>query len=293
MSSVADRPLVSIVTPFLNPGRFLEESLASVLAQTYTRWEHLLVDDGSSDGSGEIAARWAERHPGRVWLLADAGRGSQGSSAARNLGIRQARGEYLALLDADDVWLPTHLADQTALLERHPEAALAYGPTEEWYSWTGRPEDGVRDQVPSIRIAPGIAMPAPGPLAAFVRRSAPTPCTCSVVARRSVVEAVGGFEEAFPGMYDDQAFYAKLCLAASVVASDTCTSRYRRHAGSLYSKAQSTRSPGPNRLRFLEWLDGYVTRHGVRDRAVRSALGRELWAARHPFIGRLLGRAGI
>jgi len=289
--SVADRPLVSIVTPFLNPGRFLEEALASVLAQTYASWEHLLVDDGSSDGSGEIAARWAERHPGQVRLVADAGRGSQGSSAARNLGIRQARGEYLALLDADDVWLPTHLADQMALLERHPGAGLAYGPTEEWYGWTGRAEDGVRDHVPPIRIAPGIAMPAPGPLAAFVRRSAPTPCTCSVVARRSVVEAVGGFENGFPGLYDDQAFYAKLCLAAPVVASDTCTSRYRRHAGSLYSTAQASGGAGADRLTFLEWLDGYVTRHGVRDRAVRSALRRELWVARHPLITRLLGRA--
>jgi hypothetical protein len=114
-----------------------------------------------------------------------------------------------------------------------------------------------------------------------------------VVARRSVVEVVGGFEDRFPGMYDDQAFYAKLCLAAPVVASDTCTSRYRRHAGSLYSRAQSTGRPGPNRLQFLEWLDGYVTRHGVLDRAVRSALRRELWAARHPVIARLLGRARI
>jgi glycosyltransferase involved in cell wall biosynthesis len=281
-------PLVSIVTPFLNAERFLEETLASVRAQTYSRWELLLVDDGSTDQSSSIAARLARDHPDRVRYLEHERHRNQGTSASRNLGIRHAQGEYLAFLDADDVWLPGHLADQVALLERHPEVGLAYGPTEEWYGWTGRAADEARNHVPDLAVATDQPLAPPGPLAAFLRREAPSPCTCSVLVRRSVVAAVGGFEPAFRGMYDDQAFYAKVCLAVPVLASATCSSRYRRHGGSLYSTAKATGQTGADRLAFLGWLDRYLAGHGEQAGGLKRALRRELWTARHPTLARLI-----
>src|ERR1700691_6786421 len=106
------RPFVSIITPFYNTERFLQEAIESVLAQTYSNWELLLVDDGSTDGSTAIAHRYADRAPAKIRYLAHPGRENRGLSASRNLGIAGAGGEFLALLDADDVWLPQKLEQQ-------------------------------------------------------------------------------------------------------------------------------------------------------------------------------------
>src|SRR5262245_15086805 len=137
----SSQPLVSVIIIFLNAERFIEEAIESVYAQTYERWELLLVDDGATDGSTTIAQRYAEHYPGKVHYLEHPGHQNCGMSASRNLGIRNATGCYIALLDADDAWLPNTLVDQVAILEAHPEAAMVYGPLHWWYSWTGDPDD--------------------------------------------------------------------------------------------------------------------------------------------------------
>lgn len=281
-------PLVSIVTPILNAERFVDEAVASVLAQTYPHWVLLLVDDGSSDRSVPLATAWARIHPDRVRYLEHEGHRNRGTSASRNLGIRHAKGDYIAFLDADDVWLPHHLTDQVALLERFPDVGLVYGPAEEWYSWTGKAEDRVRDHVPALGVPAGRPLGPPGPLAAYVRREAPTPCTCSVLVRHRVIEAVGGFEPAFRGMYDDQAFYAKACLAVPVLAAGECSSRYRRRADSIYSSAKASGRNRLDRLAFLRWLDRYLAERGGATGDLEAALRSELWAARHPMLSRLI-----
>src|SRR5260370_40898850 len=109
MNLSADVPaegLVSVVVAFYNAERFLAEAIDSVLAQTYTRWELLLVDDGSSDSGQEIARRYATQYPGRIQCLEHPGHRNLGMCTSRNLGARHSRGEYIAGLDSDDVWLP-------------------------------------------------------------------------------------------------------------------------------------------------------------------------------------------
>src|SRR2546427_10186945 len=101
---MSNQPLVSVVIIFWNAERFLQEAFASVFAQTYPTWELLLVDDGSSDESTAIAQRYVEHHPGQVRYLEHPGHANRGMSASRNVGIRHARGPYIAFLDADDVW---------------------------------------------------------------------------------------------------------------------------------------------------------------------------------------------
>src|SRR5262245_33392805 len=107
--------LVSVVTNFLNAAPYLRESIDSVIAQSHAGWELLLVDDGSDDGSTGIARRAAGRDPARCRFLEHPGHQNRGASAARNLGIAHARGEFVAFLDADDVWLPDRLARSVAL----------------------------------------------------------------------------------------------------------------------------------------------------------------------------------
>src|ERR1700681_3545048 len=87
-------PLVSIIIPYWNTERFLQEAIDSVLAQTYTNWELLLVDDGLTDHSGEIARSCAEEFPHKVRRLEHDNQRNCGVSASRNLGLRNAVGEY-------------------------------------------------------------------------------------------------------------------------------------------------------------------------------------------------------
>ncbi len=100
--------LVSIITPCYNGEKYIKETIDSVLAQSYKNWEMIIVDDGSKDHSAEIVQEY-EKKDSRIQLVQQE---NAGSAAARNNGIRRAEGQYIALLDADDVWLPDFLEKQ-------------------------------------------------------------------------------------------------------------------------------------------------------------------------------------
>jgi glycosyltransferase involved in cell wall biosynthesis len=128
---------VSVVMIFLNAAKFIEEAIESVFAQTYSSWELLLVDDGSTDASTEIARNYANQYVDQVRYLEHAGHKNRGMSASRNLGTRNCKGKCVAFLDADDLWLSHKLERQTAILESKPKVAMVYGATQYWYSWIG------------------------------------------------------------------------------------------------------------------------------------------------------------
>jgi len=114
VTGTAPTPVVSVVTPVWNAAATLAETVASVRAQTRGDWEMLVVDDGSRDGSGALARQLAGADA-RIRVL-ERGRNG-GPAAARNDGIRAARGRYLAFLDADDLWRPEKLAVQIGYME--------------------------------------------------------------------------------------------------------------------------------------------------------------------------------
>src|SRR5690606_23275791 len=119
---------------------------------------------------------------------------------------------YVAFLDSDDVWLPDTLAQQVELLEAHPSAAMVYGSTTYWHSWTGQPEDQRRDFVPRLGVPANALIEPPALVPLLLEGGGVVPCTCSFLARRQAVEAVGGFEPAFRTLHEDQVVYVKLCL---------------------------------------------------------------------------------
>src|SRR5258708_538275 len=120
-------PVVSVIVTFWNAERFFDEAIQSVLAQTYTSWELLLVDDGSTDGSTTVARAYAARWGDRNRYLEHSEHENRGVCAGRNLGVRNATGRYIAILDADDVWLPAKLQEQVEILDTHPEVAMVFG----------------------------------------------------------------------------------------------------------------------------------------------------------------------
>ena len=107
------KSLVSIITPCYNGEKHVAETIGSVLAQTYTEWEMIIVDDGSKDRSAEIIKSYVEKDS-RIKLFHQP---NSGSAAARNNGIRRANGQYIALLDADDLWLPSFLDEQIKFMK--------------------------------------------------------------------------------------------------------------------------------------------------------------------------------
>jgi glycosyltransferase involved in cell wall biosynthesis len=116
-------PVVSIVMPAFNRERFIAAAIDSVLAQTFTSWELLIVDDGSRDGTAAIADRYAERDASRIQVIRQP---NSGVTVARNTAIRRARGRYIAFLDSDDLWVPDKLDRQVAAFQAHPDAAFIY-----------------------------------------------------------------------------------------------------------------------------------------------------------------------
>jgi len=284
-------PLVSVIVPFLDVAPYLAEAIESVRAQTYPNWELLLCDDGSTDGSSDIARAYAQGDAARIRHLVHDGPTPQGSSAARNLGLRHARGELIALLDGDDVWLPNKLADQVAILREHPEADALYGLTELCYSWTGAPADANRDLVPPSGAADGSLLGPRALLSGMLRRELLVPCTCSIVMRSDAVRRAGGFANEFPGMHDDVAFYSRLSLVGSFLFVARQWDRYRQRPTSTYATARESGEGGRARLRYLTWLEEQIAASPARDdRVLRASLRAALRRERHPRLFGIVDR---
>ncbi|HEX5734493.1 MAG TPA: glycosyltransferase [Blastocatellia bacterium] len=280
-------PLVSIIMTFLNAERFIQEAIESVLEQSYANWELLLIDDGSTDSSGEVARQYAVMYAGKMRYLSHAGGANLGMSASRNLGINSARGELIAFLDADDVWLPEKLERQVEILRSQPAAAMVCGRTQYWYSWSGKQEDLSRDFVPELGVPLDRLVDPPALFPALMRNQVVT--STGGLVRREAIETVGGYEERFRGLYEDQAFYAKVCLKAPVFISDGCWYKYRKHPDSCCAVAESLGRHHAERLLLLNWLESYLSENAIKDKGVWQSLRRAQWTCRFPKLSRTPG----
>jgi len=285
--------MVSAIIVFLNEEKFLSEAIDSVLGQTFHDWELLLVDDGSTDGGSAIARRYSQKYPVRVQYLEHPSHTNRGMSASRNLGIKHAKGDYIAFLDADDVWLPNKLQMQLAIMSREPDAVMVYGATELWYGWTGKSEDIRRDTKQAIGVEPNTLVHPLKLFTMFLARNAITPCPSDVLLRGETVKAVGGFVDSFTGMYEDQAFFAKVTLRAPVFVSGECWSKHRQHASSACAVWKRTGEYYSARVNliFLEWVRAYLQSQGIKDRTIQKVLQRRMWRYQHPFLFHVFKRA--
>lgn len=289
------RPLVTAITIFLDAAPFLEAAIGSVLAQTCTDWELLLVDDGSTDGSSAIALRYAAEHPASIRYLHHESHRNRGMSASRNRGLAQARGEYIAFLDADDMWLPDKLERQLAILRAHPAAAMTCGATKLWYGWSGNPGDAARDTVRAIRPGDDALHHPPALLRLFLQDRALTPATCSVLIRREAFARTGTFEERFTGLYEDQAFFIKAYLTLPCFVTHDVLDLYRQHPESHSAVALRTGDYSADRptaalTDLLAWCARYFVRERVADPALWAGLIRKCGAVALHHVMNVLNR---
>ena len=269
---------MSAIIVFKNAEKFIREAVDSVCAQTYVTGKLARRRRLIGCRARSLWIRAAVSSEGRY--LEYEGHATRTSS--RNVGARHAAGEYLAFLDADDVWLPQKLERQVSPMRANPRAGMIYGDSLYWYGWTGRAEDAARDYLPPLRVEPDTLAEAPQLLIQFIRNVAFIPCPCSIMVRSDVLSKVGGFEDEFcrvtRGMYEDQAFYAKVTLEWPVYVSGECWDKYRRHDDSACAQEKKTGDYFTSHLTYLNWFEGYLIGKGVRGGAVWRALQHELLA---------------
>jgi len=266
-------PLVSVIICFLNEQRFLAEAVESVLAQTYTNWEMVLVDDGSSDNSMDMAKGYAGKLPEKVIYGEHEAHANRGLSASRNHGISLSSGELVAFLDADDVWSPGKLQIQVDLMRLYPHVGMLCEASEYWYSWSDKTRDDVIIQVGKeqdrVFDPPGLSETL------YPLSDGSAPCPSGLMVRRPVLERHGGFEAHFTGkyqLYEDQGFLNKIYLSESVYVSSLCNNRYRQREGSLVEKVTTEGNYYIVRKYFLEWLQKYMVQHAIVYPSVQQLL---------------------
>ena len=172
---------ISVVIPAYNTRRFIDRAIESVLRQTLPACETIVVDDGSSDGTGNVVANYPQVRYIR--------QGNRGAAAARNRGIAEARGEWIAFLDSDDEWLPWRLERQWALLRVRPDVAWASGAFERCRAgrYRGIQEDPGREPYRRAMKILGHRMVLH---------------TCTMLIRRDILEDIGAFDESLRSSED-------------------------------------------------------------------------------------------
>ena len=217
----AGNPLISVVMPCYNAAPHLAQAAASALDQTYDNVELIIVDDGSTDGSPDIEADLARQRVGRISLLHTE---RVGPYPARNLGLRRARGEFVAFLDADDWWEATALEKLHAALVG-TRADLAYS------GWQNVGEGLASDPYVPPEYERG------DPVEAFLRTT-PWPIHAALV-RRSIVERLGGFSERRFSSMDYDFWLRALALTRNMVRVPETLAYYRWH--------------GPGQVSAVKW----------------------------------------
>ena len=281
--------LTSIIIPMYNASLYIGETLESVRSQKYKNWELIIVDDGSTDSSVVKVQDFISKYPNEARLLQHPNKKNRGTSASRNLGMKHAIGEFVCFLDADDVWEPDFLGFFVGVLEKNHEISMAYGPALLWHM----NQNSSTDYVQHLGIKTNKIVDPYDLFKMFLVGEADTPSPSGVMIRRNAILEVGGWEEAFPGMYDDQVLYSKLLLrGGAVYVADKCLYRYRQHSESLCKMSTRERRNADSRKKYLEWLKQYLKNRGQFAEDVEIIIAEHMWYAHRQKEIEILSAAG-
>ena len=214
-------PLVSVVIPTYNSAQFVGDAVKSVLEQTYSRHEIIVVDDGSTDNTKEVLQLFGER----IQYIHQENRGP---SAARNTGIRLAKGAYICFLDADDLWLPGKLEVQVSFMERHKDVGLVLSDHEEFDSTGVVLESFIAaKKFRSELTLPGLVEKPFSKLVAENFISTPT-----VIIRRECFEKAGLFDETLRSV-EDRDLWLRIAANYDIACLPMVVCRRRLHGSNI------------------------------------------------------------
>lgn len=243
------KPVITVIVPCFNTAPYLIDTLTSVEAQTFPDFEVIMVDDGSTDNTLQIMQDFAARHA--HWKLIPL-RPNQGIVAARNVALAQACGDYIAMLDGDDIWTSDALALRMGIAQRHPSAAVI-ATDFAWFEKTlptppiGRIGLGPRAKrafASSFSTQEPTVLNDPFEMVATTHFA----WTGATLVRRAAMAGVGNFDVTFKGP-EDTLLWLSLAQQGPFVFAPQITAFYRQRPGSLV-----TLQKGPKELHYLKVL---------------------------------------
>lgn len=212
-------PLISIVIPNYNGILFVEEALESALSQDYKNTEVIVVDDGSTDGSVELL----KAYEGKIRLIETE---NMGAAAARNRGLLAAKGELIAFLDSDDIWIASKLTLQFRKMAEE-DADLIYCHGQEFGNLNGTNVKRLAlysgDCYPFFKQNPGKAIIEMGPSTALLKRN--------------LLALSGVFDTSFTGLAEDWDFFRRYCRIAKVSYCDEVLVMRRNHSNNMSDRS--------------------------------------------------------
>lgn len=232
-------PRVDVIIPAYNGARYLSLAIESVIAQTFEDWMIVLVDDGSTDNIDDVARPFVDRLGSRLKYIKQT---NSGVSAARNRGIRDSSAEFLALIDSDDIWLPTRLADSVRAFEGRPEVGLSYSfvslidENGQIFKTFDVPQKHAEGRIARYIYTREVQLPSP-----------------AITVRRSCVEEVGGFDESLR-VTEDRDLWLRIAFRYEVAFVPKVLAYYRSSSGSA--------TTDPNRM-LMSQLQFIEKHHGA------------------------------
>jgi glycosyltransferase involved in cell wall biosynthesis len=235
---MAMNSLVSVIIPAFNRVDYIDQTVRSVLEQTYPSIELIVVDDGSSDGTFEKL----QNYGGGLKLLTHQNNSNMGQSASINLGLRESRGKYIAILDSDDYWAYDKIEKQVAFLERHTDVGLVYT--------NGYGVDSDGNMIYSFYDERHIEQNDPNAVLLDCYILLPQ----SSLVRKSVFDKAGYFEDQYRAAQDHD-MLIRIAEITELAYLPQYLFYYRRHANSISNKNQK-----------LRWMNGFKILNNAQKR---------------------------
>lgn len=270
-------PVVSVIIPTYRHAEYVEETLGSVFAQTFVDYEVIVVNDGSPDDTAARLRPLAQA--GRIRYIEQP---NAGQAAARNRGLAEARGEFVAYLDDDDLWPADKLTWQVAALREHPAWVMVSGPSGQADAEGRRAEPSDANGAVEVRDTREL----------FVNSGIDSPG--QVLVRREVLEKIGGFDPTLWGA-DDTDLWIRLSVHGEVGRVGRTALYYRRHAGNASHAAGRMFWNGvrmvrknlhllPRERRVETWRDALCVIYVYSGKRVLAAARRGDWRARRAAL---------
>ncbi len=253
-------PKVTVIVPCYNHAHFLPDAIHSILGQTFVDWEAIIVDDGSTDNTQEVAAQFTD--PRIRYIYQE----NRGLSAARNTGLRNARGEFIALLDADDMWEPEFLEISVRMLETNRNIAATY------CGFRYMDSNGNMLPISVCRVVPPDRFRDELLKGSWLS-------SCSVVVRASVYQEVGLFDESLSAC-EDYDMWLRISAKHQFVGIPEVLLRYRRVGNNMSDDVD----------RMSNALATVLEKHlGSLDTPIEGWSAQKLWAMGNLYTLRTFG----
>jgi len=252
-------PKISIITPLCNGSKTLEETAESVFSQDFTDWEWVFFDDGSKDGTQEIAKKYEKEFPGKISYYEHSQNKNYGTAYTRNRAVEKSKGEIISFIDQDDIWFKNRLSSQLKLLETTDECAMIWGPSLYWYKEREFKQPvGYR----GTGLRSGLYQPTEF-IEIFLSDLRGTPVPGASLLRRKYFDEVKGYEESIKGS-EDIVLWLKLADKYPIYYEDEILIKYRKHQNSTLRVAKDSGEMNKWDLDFYRWVIDFLKRTSAK-----------------------------